>query len=72
MRLGYSGSVRVRVFSVPTTGEKPPVNRLFLAPSSVQGIVQGLLPPVLLAALFATMPVILRGVFHCFLPSLSL
>lgn len=53
-------------------GEKPPVNRLFLAPSSVQGIVQGLLPPALLAALFATMPVILRGVFHCFLPSLSL
>ncbi|KAE9399448.1 DUF221-domain-containing protein [Gymnopus androsaceus JB14] len=31
------------------------------APPTVQSIVQGLLPPVLLAALFATMPVILRG-----------
>ncbi|KAF9058941.1 hypothetical protein BDP27DRAFT_529917 [Rhodocollybia butyracea] len=32
-----------------------------LAPSVVQSLVQGLLPPVLLAALFAVMPVILRG-----------
>ncbi|KIK66859.1 hypothetical protein GYMLUDRAFT_37938 [Collybiopsis luxurians FD-317 M1] len=31
------------------------------APTSVQSLIQGLLPPVLLAALFAVMPFVLRG-----------